>query len=71
MLEDITHQDYNQTQKLFEKYCTDMGYYHDLFVETDTLLLADVFGFFSDKCIGFDPSSFLSAPELKILCLHI
>ena len=52
---------------MFEECCTDIGDYHDLYVQTDTLLLADVFEKFRDKCIeiyGLDPSYFLSAPEL-------
>ena len=52
---------------MFEEYCTDMGDYHDLYVQTDTLLLADVFEKFRDTCIeiyGLDPSYFLSAPGL-------
>ena len=66
-LEDITDKDYNHAQKVFEEYCTDMGDYHDLYVQTDTLLLADVFEKFRDTCIeiyGLDPSHFLSAPGL-------
>ena len=41
--------------------------YHDLYVQTDTSLLADVFEEFRDTCIetcGLDPSHFLSAPGL-------
>ena len=52
---------------MFEECCTDMGDYHDLYVQTDTLLLADVFEKFRDKCIeiyGLDPSYFYSAPGL-------
>ena len=52
---------------MFEEYCTDIGDYHDLYVQTDTLLFADVFDKFRDQCIeiyGFDPSYFLSAPGL-------
>ena len=44
-----------------------LGEYHDLYVQSDTLWLADVFEKFRDKCIeiyGVDPSYFLSAPEL-------
>ena len=44
-----------------------MGENHDLYVLGDTLLLADVFGNFRDKCIEiyrFDPEYFLSAPGL-------
>ena len=35
---------------MFKEYCADMGDYHDLYVETDTLLLADVFEKFKEKC---------------------
>ena len=52
---------------MFKGYCTDMGDYHDLHVQTDTLLLADVFEKFREKCIeiyGLDPSYFYSAPGL-------
>ena len=66
-LEDISGKDYNHAQKVFEEYCTDMGDCHDLYVQTDTLLLADVFEIFRDKCIeiyGLDPSYFYSAPGL-------
>ena len=41
--------------------------YHDLYVQCDKLLLADVFENFRDKCIeihGLDPAHFLSAPGL-------
>ena len=52
---------------MFNEYCTDMDDYHDLYVQTDTFLLADVFEKFRDKCIeiyGLDPSYFYSAPGL-------
>ena len=42
-----------------------LGEYHDLYVQSDTLLLADVFGNFRDGCIDnytIDPGHFLSAP---------
>ena len=44
-----------------------MGGYHDLYVQTDTLLLADIFEKFREICIeiyGLDPSYFYSAPGL-------
>ena len=66
-LEDISDQDYPRAQKVFNLYCTDMGDYHDFYVQTDTLLLADVFEKFRDKCIEIyrlDPSYFYSAPGL-------
>ena len=42
-LEDITDKGYNHAQKVFEEFCRDIGEYHDLYVQYDTLLLADVF----------------------------
>ena len=68
MLGEMTRKDNNQTQKVFEKDCTDMGDYYDLFVQIDTLLLPDVFEKFRDKYLeiyGLDTSYFLSAPELE------
>ena len=44
-----------------------LGDYHDLYVQSDTLLLADVFENFRNKCIEIyelDPAHFLSAPGL-------
>ena len=44
-----------------------LGEYHDLYVQSDTTLLADVFENFRDKCIEIyelDPAHFLSAPGL-------
>ena len=43
------------------------GEYYDLYVQSDTLLLADVFENLRDKCIDIyeiDPDHFLSAPGL-------
>ena len=45
-----------------------LGQYHDLYVQSDTALLADVFENFRDKCLGIDkldPAYFLSAPGLS------
>ena len=33
----------NMQKKVFKECCKNMGDYHDLYVQTDTLLLADVF----------------------------
>ena len=44
-----------------------VGDYHDLYVQSDTLLLADIFENFLNKCIEtceLDPAHSLSAPEL-------
>ena len=67
-LEDITDKDYEHAQKVWEVFgIKNFGEYHDLYVQCDTLLLADVFENFRDKCIeiyGLDPAHFLSTPGL-------
>ena len=66
-LEHISDKDYAQAQKVFKEYCAGMGDYHDLHVQTDTLLLGDIFEKFREKFIemyGLDLSYFYSAPGL-------
>ena len=67
-LEDITAKDYTHAQKVFEELkLKSHGGYHDLYVQSNTLLPADVFGNFRNKCIEIyqlDPAYFLSAPGL-------
>ena len=67
-LEDITDEDYEHAQKVWEVFeIKNLGEYHDLYVQSDTLLLADVLKNFRDKCIEIyelDPAHFLSAPGL-------
>ena len=51
--------------KIFE--LENFGQYHDLYVQSDTLLLADVFENFRDMCVKvyeLDPAHFLSLPGL-------
>ena len=67
-LEGITDKDHSHAQKIWEVFeINNLGEYHDLYVQCDTLLLADVFEKFRDTCIQIyrlDPSRFLSAPGL-------
>ena len=67
-LEDITDEDYAHAQKIFKEFgLRNLGDYHDWYVQCDTLLLADVFENFRNKCIeiyDFDPAHFLSEPGL-------
>ena len=67
-LEEITDKDYTHAQNMFEEFkLKNLGDYHDLYVQSDTLLLADVFENFRNKCIEIyelDPAHFLSAPGL-------
>ena len=68
-LEDITDKDYEHVEKVWEAFkIKNHGEYYDLYVQCNTLLLADVFENFRNKCIemydGLDPAYFLSAPGL-------
>ena len=67
-LEDITNEDYIHAQKIFEELkLKNLGNYHDLYVQSDTLFLADVFENFRNKCIEIyelNPARFLSAAGL-------
>ena len=66
--ESITDEDYAHAQKVWKKFeIKNLGEYHGLYVQSDTLLLADVFENFRDKCIKIyelDPANFSSAPRL-------
>ena len=67
-LEDISNKDYWHAQNVWDVFeIRNLGEYHDLYVQTDTSLLADVFEKFRDTCIEIyrlDSSHFLSAPGL-------
>ena len=64
----ITDGDYAHAQKVWSTFnIKNLGEYHDLYVQSDTALLADVFENFRDKWIEIyelDPAHFLSAPGL-------
>ena len=67
-MEDISDIDYRHANNVFKVFkLENLGNYHDLYVQNDTLLLADVFNNFRDMCIKeyeLDPASFLSLPGL-------
>ena len=67
-MEDITDVDCKHAKIVFKNLINkNLGNYHDLYVQSDTLLLADVFENFRNKCIKVyepDPAHFLSAPGL-------
>ena len=67
-LEDITDEDYKHAQKVWDTFnIKNFGEYHDLYVQSDTLLLADIYENFRNVCINIcelDPAHFLSAPGL-------
>ena len=64
----ITRQDYKHAQKVWNKFkCKNIGDYHDLYVQLDTLLLADCFENFRNPCqkeYELDPCYFVSIPGL-------
>ena len=64
-LQDITDEDYIHAQKVFQELkLKKLGECHDLYAQSDTLLLADAFENFRNKCIEIyelDPAHFLSA----------
>ena len=66
--EGITKEDLKHAKKVCDTFkIKNLGEYHDLYVQSDTALLADVFENFRDKCIeiyGLDPVHFLFAPGL-------
>ena len=63
-LAEVSDKDYLHAQKVWDVFeIRNLGEYHDLYVQTDTSLLADVFEKFRDADIeiyGLDPSHFLS-----------
>ena len=67
-LEDISDEDYAHVQKVWDVFeIKNLGEYHDLYVQSDTLLLADMFENFRNMCLEiyrFDPVYFVSAPGL-------
>ena len=67
-LENITDADHRHAKRVFNNLSNkNIGDYHDLYVQSDTLLLADAFENFRNMCIKvyeLDPAHFLSAPGL-------
>ena len=67
-MENIDDIDYRHGNNLFKRFkLKNLGEYHNLYVQSDTLLLADVFENFRNKCLEvceLDPAHFLSLPGL-------
>ena len=63
-MEDISDIDYRHANNVSKRFkLENLGDYHDLYVQSDMLLLADVFNNFRDMCIKeyeLDPAHFLS-----------
>ena len=68
-MEDITDVDYRHAKRVYKEFNNkNLGsYIHNLYVQSDTLLLADVSENFRNECIEvykLDSAHFLSAPGL-------
>ena len=68
--ENISDIDYRHGNNVFKKFKLNyLGEYHNLYVQSDTLLLADVFENFRKTCIKvyeLDPANFLSIPRISM-----
>ena len=64
----ISEADYDQAQSVWRTFqISTLGAYHDLNMETDIILLTDVFENFRNLCLciyGLDPAHFYTAPGL-------
>ena len=74
--ENISDEDYKFAQELWKKFdLKNIGGLHDLYMETDVVLLADVFETFRRsimKKYKLDPAPFLTAPGLSwVACLKM
>ena len=67
--ESISQKDYEHAQTVWQAFnCKTLGDYHDLYLKTDVLLLADVFQTFRKTCMGsykLDPLHYYTAPGLS------
>ena len=65
----ITHEQYNHAQTVWNTFNLEtMGDYHDLYLKSDTLLLADIFENFRKTCLQYyklDPCHYFSSPGLS------
>ena len=66
---DVTKDQYKKALDLYNSFqCRSLGDYHDIYLKTDVLLLADVFQLFRQVCMkvySLDPAHFFSAPNLS------
>lgn len=77
----ISEADYNHAQSVWRTFqMSTLGDYHDLYMETDFILLTDVFENFRKLCLniyGLDPANFYTAPglawqaALKMTAVHL
>ena len=67
--EDVTTEEYLHAKEVWKAFeCKNFGEYHDIYLKTDVLLLADVFEKFRSICMNtykLDPSHYFTAPGLS------
>ena len=67
--ETISNDDYKHAQNVWQKFqCKNLGDYHDLYLKTDVMLLADVFEKYRSTCIKqykLDPAHYYTSPGLS------
>ena len=67
-MDGVSDKDYEHACKVWKDFgIKNMGEYHDLYLLTDVILLANVFELFRDVCMnnyGLDPAHFYTAPGL-------
>ena len=65
----ITDKDYEHAQNVWNTFNLEsMGQYHDLYLKSDVLLLADVFEKFPKTCLRYyklDPCHYFTSPGLS------
>ena len=66
--ESISDDDYNHAKRIWKEFkCKNLGMYHDIYLISDVLLLADVYERFRKTCLEYyrlDPAWFISSPSL-------
>ena len=64
----VREEDYEHVNRVWKEFrIKDLGEYHDLYLKTDVILLANVFEAFRKVCLknyGLDPAHFYTAPGL-------
>ena len=62
----VKGEDYEHANRVWKEFgLKDLGEYHDLYLKTDVILLANVFKAFRKVCLknyGLDPAHFYTAP---------
>ena len=66
---EVSDEDYNHAQRIWKEFgIKNLGEYHDLYLKSDVLLLADVFEEFRNVCLenySLDPAWYYTSPGLS------